>query len=46
MNGKRNGNGVYFYSNGSREIGDYKDNIPVGTHARLNVDGEVETVNY
>ena len=40
------GNGIYYYNNGDREMGDYSNDKPIGRHALLTRNGEVKTVNY
>ena len=40
------GKGIYYYNDGSREMGDYLKGKRVGKHVLLLPDGEVETNNY
>ena len=40
------GNGIYYYNNGDREIGDYLDGKEIGKHVKLTKNGEVEVNNY
>ena len=40
------GQGAFYYSDGDREIGDYKEGIPIGVAAKLYKNGEVKPVKY
>ena len=39
--GTRDGNGIYWFSNGDRQMGNYKQGNPVGKHALIQVNGEI-----
>ena len=40
------GKGIYYYYNGDREIGDWKDGKKIGKHVIFTENGEVKTENY
>ena len=45
-NDDTHGKGIYYYSNGSREMGDYADGIEIGKHVILTSSGEVKEKFY
>ena len=36
----------YTSKNGNRKMGDYSNGVPIGKHARLTLNGQIDTVNY
>ena len=40
------GKGIYYYNDGDREMGDWKDGKEIGKHVILNKNGEVKIENY
>ena len=40
------GNGVYYFDNGDRMIGNYFNNNQIGIHAILTKNGEVKSKKY
>ena len=40
------GKGIYYYNNGDRRMGDWKDGKEIGNHIILSKNGEVNTKNY
>ena len=40
------GNGIFYYNNGDREMGDYHNDNRIGKHVRLTRNGKVKTYNY
>ena len=45
-NNKNEGKGIYYYNNGDRSMGDYQNDLPIGRHAKLTKNRDVETINY
>ena len=35
------GEGIFYYNNGDREMGDYLNNMKIGKHVKLHKNGEV-----
>ena len=46
INDKKNGEGIYFYLNGDKIVGNYKDGKPFGTHIKYSKDGGTFRLNY
>ena len=44
--GKIEGKGIIYYSNGDREMGDYIDDKKIGTHVKLQINGNVSTNHF
>ena len=40
------GKGIYYFKNGDREMGDWKDDKDIGKHVKLCKNGEIKTKNY
>ena len=45
-NNKKEGRGIYYYSNGNREMGDYFNDKSIGKQVMLTKNNEVKIINY
>ena len=45
-NNKKEGKGIYYYSNGDREMGDYFNDKSIGKQVMLTKNNEVKVINY
>ena len=45
-NDKKGEKGIYYYSNGDRRMGDYFNDEPIGRHAYLSKQGEIQVVHF
>ena len=45
-NDKKEGKGIYYFSNGDRGMGDYYNDDPIGKHVKLTKNGDVKIENW
>lgn len=45
-NGAKNGEGVFYWKEGEKDIGRFSDDKPIGKHFRIKKNGEVEKTDY
>ena len=46
LENKKEGRGIYYYSNGDREMGDYFNDKSIGKQVMLTKNNEVKVINY
>ena len=37
---------IIYYNNGEREMKDYLNDLPIGKHVKLNINGIISPINY
>ena len=45
-NDKKEGQGIFYYNNGDREMGDYLKGNKIGKHVMMLADGNISSKNY